>query len=247
MYKINDLLKKQNKLIVAHRGYAKDFHENTLEAFSRAIELRADMIELDVRKTKDGELITHHDKKIAIGKINELTFQQIIDFYSKDRVTIPRLSDALALLQGKMLLDIELKEKGYEPEVLEIILSYLETDSFILSSFHNSSIRIIKKLNPRVFTGLILGTEKPKCKIWTRFNEAFPIFKILRSSPDFLVPYYKIYNFWKMRRGLLLRKPIIIWTINGEKNLAQYFKSAPLNAITTDDLETALEVKTSKS
>ena len=66
-----------NKLIIAHRGAPKLARENTLMAFQKAIDLGADIIELDVRQTKDGELAVFHDQDIGGKKISGLTFAEV--------------------------------------------------------------------------------------------------------------------------------------------------------------------------
>ena len=57
--------------IIAHRGASGLAPENTLGAFKIAIELGADMIELDIRPTKDQKAIVFHDKKLIAGKLLE--------------------------------------------------------------------------------------------------------------------------------------------------------------------------------
>ncbi|MDR7376162.1 glycerophosphoryl diester phosphodiesterase [Rhodoferax ferrireducens] len=60
-------LNGQLPLVVAHRGASGYLPEETLEAYSRAIELGADVIEMDIVVTKDGQLITRHDPNLAIS------------------------------------------------------------------------------------------------------------------------------------------------------------------------------------
>ena len=59
-------------MVAAHRGVAAGAAENTIEAFTNAIAIGADMIEFDVRMTRDGELIAFHDARvngIAVGSL----------------------------------------------------------------------------------------------------------------------------------------------------------------------------------
>ena len=57
----------QPPLVIAHRGASGYLPEQTLEAYSRAIELGADVIEMDLVSTKDGVLIARHDPNLAIS------------------------------------------------------------------------------------------------------------------------------------------------------------------------------------
>ena len=69
--------------VAAHRGNVKDFPENTMAAFASAYEIGADMIELDLHMTKDGEIVIIHDGDLArtadvSGKIKEMTLDEIL-------------------------------------------------------------------------------------------------------------------------------------------------------------------------
>src|SRR5450631_4105167 len=74
--------------IVAHRGASRERPENTLAAFTRALELGADGIELDVHRSADGVLIVHHDAMpraapgptLANREIRTLTVEELSAF-----------------------------------------------------------------------------------------------------------------------------------------------------------------------
>jgi glycerophosphoryl diester phosphodiesterase len=64
------------KIIIAHRGAPFFARENTLESFKQAISLGADMIEFDVRRTKD-KVFCHHDRSIQGRLVKSLTYEEI--------------------------------------------------------------------------------------------------------------------------------------------------------------------------
>ena len=69
-------------ILAAHRGDRKNCPENTMPAFESALRLGVDMIETDVRMTKDGHLILIHDLEVkrttgACGKVNEMTLAEL--------------------------------------------------------------------------------------------------------------------------------------------------------------------------
>ena len=97
-------------LVIAHRGASADFPENSLDAFSGAFEQGADWIELDVRRTKDGVLVVHHDlqtlsdyfdwtlllnvRKIALGPTKKvLTEANLKEAYGGRTPFIGKLAD----------------------------------------------------------------------------------------------------------------------------------------------------------
>lgn len=108
-------------LVVAHRGALQYAPENTLAAFRKAIELGADLIEFDVRETKDGHLVVMHDDTVdrttdGQGRVSQLTLAEIrrLDAgswfgpqFKGERV--PTLDEALETIKSGALPDIDFK------------------------------------------------------------------------------------------------------------------------------------------
>jgi len=142
--------------IVAHRGFHKNFPENTLNAFKAAIGI-ADFVEMDIHKTKDNKLIVYHNPTITIGKkklfIEDLTYAEI---FNQNR-TGPLFETVLKELKGKIKLLIEIKSKNIETEVLTLIKKYLKYNDFGIISFDYKTLHKIKQLDPKVHVGLIIG------------------------------------------------------------------------------------------
>lgn len=147
----------RNKLIIAHRGAVGPARENTLEAFRRAIDLGADMIEFDVRRTRDGRHVIHHDPDISGKPIGHLDLPDIRALARSTGFHVPGLEEALHLSRGRIGLDIELKEEGYEQEIVRLVTGALRTEDFIVSSFHAGSIERIRQCRAGVRTGLIFN------------------------------------------------------------------------------------------
>lgn len=101
-------LQAKQILIAAHRGASGSFTENTMEAFSKAVEHSADMIELDVQLTKDMQIVCYHDLSINGINIDELYFEQLKSH------NIPLLNDVIATFHDKIYFVIELKQ-GCQP------------------------------------------------------------------------------------------------------------------------------------
>lgn len=117
----NPFYEWEGVIVVGHRGTRKFAPENTIPAFETAIEYGADLIEMDIRETKDGELVIMHDETVdrttnGTGKVSELTLKEIrkLDagswFNPKFKgVKIPTLKEALDAIRGKALPDIDFK------------------------------------------------------------------------------------------------------------------------------------------
>jgi glycerophosphoryl diester phosphodiesterase len=108
-------------ICLGHRGSSGYAPENTLPAFELAVRQGADMLELDVTLSKDGEVVVIHDDTVdrtsdGSGLVNNLTVSELkkLDFGSwfaraYAGVRIPTLAEVLDLVKGRCLLDIELK------------------------------------------------------------------------------------------------------------------------------------------
>lgn len=109
-------------LVAAHRAPHSDFPENSLPAMIEAIRLGVDIIESDVRETKDGVLVMIHDKTVdrttnGKGLVHEMTFAQLqhLNLMHEGKLTdekIPTLKEVLRLVKGKIMLDIDYKADG---------------------------------------------------------------------------------------------------------------------------------------
>jgi len=152
-------------MIQAHRGASSYCPENTLEAFSLAIEQKADCLELDVHFTKDSHIVVAHDARLervsdGIGYINDHTLEELrtINFgklFPGDKFyRIPLLSDVLELVKPhNLFLNIEIKTierlyPGLTGKLVSMIREYSMEERIIYSSFNHYSLMEIKKLEP---------------------------------------------------------------------------------------------------
>ena len=125
--------------LVAHRGntyWSKQNHfpENSIPAIQKAIDLGADMVELDVRETSDGHLVLMHDEKTGNttnggnGKVSNMTLAQIkaLKMHARgsstyptvdgEYIRVPTLEEALAVCKGKILVNLDIKKNASEVE-----------------------------------------------------------------------------------------------------------------------------------
>lgn len=105
-------------IVVAHRGDWRNFPENSLEAIDNAIKMGVDIVELDVKRTRDGQLILMHDHTLnrtttGKGKISECTLDSIRKLKLRNGCNIrtihnvPTLEEALLHAKGKIMLNLD--------------------------------------------------------------------------------------------------------------------------------------------
>jgi glycerophosphoryl diester phosphodiesterase len=228
-------------VIIAHRGasYLAEY-ENTLDAFQLAIDIGADYVEFDVRRTKDKKLIVVHDADFDGTLYSDLSYDEICALTEPLNYTIPLLIDVLKLCQGRIKLDIELKEGGYEKQVVMLVRDMFHYDQFMMKSFDDNVVARIKLIDPDIKAGLLIGMESADAK--RRFNEYFPERRLKLCNADFVSPYYSLATREFIHRMRRHNKEVYIWTVNGIKNLEKYVRAKP-DGIITDMPDGALYVR----
>ena len=98
-------LSEKNIWVAAHRGWSKKYPENTLLSFKEAIGLGVDQLELDVRVTKDNELVVIHDATVdrttnGTGKVCEMTLAELKELDAGNGEKIPTLRELMELVKA---------------------------------------------------------------------------------------------------------------------------------------------------
>lgn len=226
----------ETPLIIAHRGAsALCAEDNSIRAFDLALELGAHAIEMDIRRTKDKKMICFHDPEIEGRPIREFSYDEI---QSRVSWTVPTLETVVERYGGKILLDVELKESGYERQIVKA-LSGLDPQDYMVKSFGDIIIVRIKEYNPEITTGLLLGLPKSPHPLY-RYKEFFPESRLRRTQADFISPHYRLLQARFIKRMNDLEIPILVWTVNS-LSLGQKLLSKGVSGIITDYPEWFLE------
>ena len=161
--------------VIAHRGFSAVAPENTLAAVRWAIAAGADMVEVDVTVTADGHVICLHDDTLdrttdGRGPAASLPLAVIAGLdagswfgprFAGERV--PTLAEVLALVKGRMLVNVEIKpeavEHGIVPKVAALIRDHAMLDQVVVSSFAPEALRRMKLSDPEVVTVSLLNNE----------------------------------------------------------------------------------------
>ncbi len=168
-----DRWQKEGRILsIAHRGASGQAPENTLAAFSKALEIGADAIELDLHRTRDGHLVVIHngivdrttgnrgivaDMSLKELKSLDAGFQFHPDFSDQQ---IPTFQEVIELVKGKAKICAELKVKGLEEDVVQTIEQNNIKDEIIVISFLHQSLNKVKQLDAQISTGMLVGIKK---------------------------------------------------------------------------------------
>ena len=148
-------------MIMGHRGAAALEPENTLLSISRAMEVGVDAVEIDVRLSKDKEIVVIHDSTVdrttnGTGPVAGYALKEIKKLDAGKGETIPTLQEVVDLIGNKVTLVIELKEEGTEKGVVELIQRNKLYDNAYVISFWHRLVRTVKEMDSRIKTGVLI-------------------------------------------------------------------------------------------
>ncbi|MCP3028487.1 glycerophosphodiester phosphodiesterase family protein [Halobacillus sp. A5] len=171
-------LKNENQVLnIAHRGASGYAPENTMAAFDKAVDMKADMFELDVQMSKDGELVVIHDTTVdrttdGTGNVGDLTYDELQEldagsFFGEEFAgeKIPTLGEVLDEYRGKSGILIEMKSPSLYPGIEEKIAEELKkrnldkpnNDKIIVQSFEHDAVQAFHSILPDVPVGVLLS------------------------------------------------------------------------------------------
>ena len=156
--------------VIAHRGFKKNYPENTLVAFQAAMDAGAQMIELDVTLSRDRKPVVIHDATLerttnGHGPVRDYTMEELkqLDaggWFHSDFANqrLPELGEVLELVNSRVITNIEIKANAYEPhhpadaieaQVVELVKQKNMQDAVLLSSFNvDILVQIASMKNP---------------------------------------------------------------------------------------------------
>ena len=144
-------------LVAAHRAAHNHHPENSLPAIEEAIELGVDIIELDVKVTKDGVAVLMHDGTIdrtttGSGKPSDYTLEELKEFrliHEKDTTEnqIPTFTEALKLIRNNIMVDIDIKTDRLDPIIAAIKKCECENHVFFFDNDYEA-LQYVREADP---------------------------------------------------------------------------------------------------
>ena len=159
----------------AHRGASEYYPENTLRSFYAGLDMRADGIETDIQRTKDGVLVLHHDDTLtrvphASGAIKDYTYAELLEMdfgafkgpeFAGERIVT--LDTFLTHFSRRGLtLALEIKQPGVEAESLAAVNAHRCRDEVIFTSFIWESVAELRKLDSEIKLGYLTCEITPE-------------------------------------------------------------------------------------
>ncbi|WP_323705675.1 glycerophosphodiester phosphodiesterase [Mammaliicoccus sciuri] len=231
------------KLKVAHRGVPSLAPENTMISFKRAIEFNIDVLEIDIHRTIDGELVVIHDPtmnrtSLEKGVISKLTYEALKKYdvgkwigqaYIGEQ--IPLFQDVLKLIKDTHIkLLIEIKQPENYPNIeVDIITKIKQHDiphnQIMIQSFNRKSIQKINILWPEIELGVLIKKKD-------RFISKRAIKKIGEYA-NYINPNYKIVTIRFVKVAHASHLKILPYTVN-DKHTAEKMLAMGVDGLISD-------------
>ncbi|MBX7150171.1 hypothetical protein K1X84_00925 [bacterium] len=212
---------------MAHRGVTySGFPENSLPGFQAAVDEGYDGVELDVRITKDKDLVVFHDIRLerltenGRGMVRTKTLSDLQKLKLKSDVvetTIPSLAEVLDIFKHThLLINIEIKSEmpmrgKIEQKVIDCIYQHGLQRQTVISSFNPLVVKKVQKIDSTMRTGFIYEKRLPN------FNQKLAKGLIVTSWH----PNFKAVNARLLEKAIAAGCKLYPWTVNDEKDLYQ--------------------------
>jgi glycerophosphoryl diester phosphodiesterase len=207
-----------NILKISHRGASAYEPENTLRAIKRALEYAVDMVEVDVRETKDGQIVVIHDETLerttnGRGYVHQTNFSELRKLDAGKGERIPTLREVVDLVKGRVGLVIELKDPGTTDKVAEILARNNFVNQTLVTSFIHSAVKTIKELNPQLKTGVIFRSAPIK-----------PSRLAVDANANALFPYHRYVTTRMIDDAHSNHLTVNVWTVDTREEIEHYAK-----------------------
>ncbi|PFG07544.1 glycerophosphodiester phosphodiesterase family protein [Bacillus sp. es.034] len=229
---------------IAHRGAAAYAPENTIASYDLAVDMKADYIEIDVQRSKDGELVVIHDTSVdrttdGSGKVGDLTLEEMKSLdagsWKGEQFTgekIPTFEEVLDRYHGKVGILIEMKSPELYPGIEEQVADALkerhldtpQNEKIILQSFNFDSMKKMDQLLPKVPVGVLA---------WSQSQATPQALKEISTYAEWFNPSYGIVTEQVVEDVHSLDMQIGSWTVRSHE-AADFLFDMDVDAIITD-------------
>ena len=237
------LYNEQAQPIIGHRGSPALITENTIASFQKAIDQGAVGIELDIRLSKDQQIVVFHDANLKrlsgrrekVSKLSLTEIQSIVlnkQENQTEEVYIPSLNDVVPLLTQMKVINIEIKSEGLlrGHAILKPLIKFLNThkidDKCIISSFNPLILMKLRLKRPETVIGFLYSRKR-------LFHGWDNMVWMLRVQPENLHIHYSLLDHWIVDWARKKGMRINSYTINDK----EVYDKVNVDGIFTDNIE----------
>jgi glycerophosphoryl diester phosphodiesterase len=221
--------------ITAHRAGSAHAPENTIAALRNAIAEGADVVEIDAQETADGEIVLLHDtdlrrvagvaRPVWEMRYDELRHLDVGSWFSPRFAgeRIPTLREFVEASEGRVRLNVELKNNGHEQELVARVVAVLSetgaTNRAAISSLDLGLLQQVRRIAPDIKLGLILATG---------------IGNLRGVNVDFVALSRRLATPAVIRQLEERGREVHVWTLDDDATIARAMLDGAANIITGD-------------
>jgi glycerophosphoryl diester phosphodiesterase len=197
-------------LAIAHRGDPVGHRENTLPAFVAALALRADMVELDLRRTRDGVIVALHDQTLerlwgVDASIGDLDWPEVAALGSGER-RIPTFDETLAAVPCELMVDLTRRE--HVPGALSAVEAAGAMERSLFVTGNVPALRMLRSLSPEARIGLT----------WTE-DTSPPLDLLAELGAEFWNPMFSLVTPAGVATAHAAGHRVSTWTVDREEDM----------------------------
>jgi glycerophosphoryl diester phosphodiesterase len=235
--------------ISAHADHSARAKNRTIEAYREAVATNADYVEFDIRQTADGELVAFHDPATSQGHpLSAVGYAQLCDLAGYE---VPKVADVLAVIKGHAKGHLDLKETGYERQLVQLTLDVLGPGEFIVTSLEDTSVAAIRSRFrdvDEVPVALSLGRRLngvPRLeRLRARVSELWPASRLRACGADWVAVDRRLALTGVAGRCRRQHRQVMIWTVNSEQEI-RYWLRRRIDVLVTDRPALAIAIRES--
>ena len=204
--------------VSAHMGGGEHARPATYEAYESAPGTGAEYVEFDIRRTRDGALVVHHDARAGGQPLSELSYSRLCEAAG---YRVPLVRDAMRLAARRAAGHLDLKETGYEAEVIALAEAEFGADNYVATTLEDVSVAAIKRQFPHVRTALSLGRDVRGLpwarRARVRASEVFPLARIRACGADWVAVHHRLARLSVLRACAEHGFGVMVWTVDSDR------------------------------
>ena len=229
---------KKKIFIVGHAGGKKTGPENSLKAFKKAIELKADFIELDLRISKDNQIVIIHDPDTLNstgipGLVKDKTLQQLKKLDIGRGEKIPTFREVLELIDNKIKLLLHINSSNIEKQIVNLLREYQYVEKTIISCMIHKYLFKYRNLESALKLAALVNLNQEDLPSWKIRKKL--IDDALRNKFYAINPEYHLVDTQFVEYAHQNNLKVYPWTVN-EKEAIQFMIDISVDGIISDDI-----------
>lgn len=218
--------------ISVHRTDAAD-----ADFFETAVTSGAEYAEIDIRRTRDGELVVRHDRHVNGTLLAAASYAEVCAAAGH---RVLRAREAMESIAGRIRGHLDLKEEGLELDVAELALKIFGPGNFVVTSREPASIKMINRNFPGVPTALSIG-RGPLERGAVR--DLSPLASLRACGAQWVAINHRLARLGVLRQCARAGFPAMVWTVNTEPLMRRFLADPGVAVLITDRPREAVRLR----